>query len=147
MRIVETKNGSRAAWTPGIRNPRFASVAGSCLFSAAVLDFEVLVRVHGLPGEILAVVIAIWVLTVPAFTAWTGRVFVTRDFVFKGSPRRPTHKVRRSDVALVRRRGELGEFIGQHGTVLLTASAFLTPVQIREMAQQLHVPFSANPEA
>lgn len=147
MRVIETGTGSRAVWMPNIRSPRYALLAGMSLVPVLILALRLLLRVADVTSALLAIALVVCGAFPPLALARSGSFFVTRDFVLSGPPRKPSHKVRRTDVVLVRYRGEFGELVGQDGAVLLRTSGLLTRQQASEIAAYLHVPFSGSSAA
>jgi hypothetical protein len=147
MRVIETVTGSRAMWMPNIRSPRYALVAGMSLVPVLVLPVRLLLKAPDATSALLTVALVVCGAIPPLVVARSESFFITRDFALNGARRKPSRKVRRTDVVLVRYRGEFGELIGQDGAILLSTSRLLTRQQVSEIAAYLHVPFSASAPA
>lgn len=147
MRVIETGTGSRAVWMPNIRSPRYALFAGMSLVPVLIVAVDLLLRIPDATSAVLAIALVLCGAVPPLGMARSGSFFVTRDLVLCGSPRKPSHRARRTDVVLVRYRGEFGELVGQDGAVLLQTSLLLTRRQVSEIAAYLHVPFSGSTAA
>ena len=142
MRVINTRAGTCAVWSPGLRSPRYAMLAGCALASIVIFTIKALSKGGILVGLVLVLVFAITVATYPLYMAWHSSLTITEDRVIRGPPRKLSGGLRRTDVAAVRHRGEYTEFLGYDGRVLLKSSSLLTRRQAHEMADFLHVPFS-----
>jgi len=141
---MESKSGTWAMWMPNTRSPRYAVISGMAVVPMLIALIEMLLKFRTLTGAAIVIVFVICAAVAPISIARGSSLVVTRDFVLKGSPRRPSRKIPRANVVLVRYRGEFGELIGENGKVLLQTSPLLTRRQVNEVADYLHVPFSGN---